>query len=839
MFDNDCKPSLEELAEALGGDIQSDGENVLAPGPGHSAEDRSLTVTLADNEDGFICHSFADDDWRVCKDYIKEQLKQPERPVYQKAQSKPYGNHVEYYVYRHEDGENHHRVERTDTKNFFQSHWGGGAWVKDAPSTRIPYRLPELLAADAALPIVLVEGEKDANAAAALGLVTTTIPGGSNSKWTPELAEWFRGRSVVIIPDNDNPGYKYLNNAATHLSGVAGAVHVLELPGLGPRLEKHGKDLSDWLELEGNTPEKLRALIEATPLWEPFKDAAAYEEEIERVARLSTIEYERTRGQAAKALGCRAEALDGLVKKKRSKLGLDKDEEDTKGQGSPISFPEIIIWPAPIVGAELLDAMLAEYTRYLVAPAGSIEAAVLWSVHTHVFDCFNCSPRLGITSAEKQCGKTTLLDLLSTTSYHALSASNISGSSVFRTQELHKPTFLVDEADTFLTENEELRGILNSGHRKGGFVIRTVGDDHEPRKFSTWGPMAIAMIGRLPDTLEDRAVAIRLRRRKKSEPVEGFRIDRVARLLELQRKIARWAEDHTTHLTNADPKMSGLMNRVADNWRPLFAIADASGGKWPETIRKIATGAWATQEDQSIRVQLLRDIKSILDERPDDEIIGSTALADTLGKMETQAWADWRQGKPITPAAVAKLLNEYEIKTDTIRAPGEKPLKAYRVSDFSDAFSTYLPDDKNEPLPPGPVFGVQAVTPKQSNENNGWGNFQAETQGVTLRVLTVTNPSDEVAVESVTVAGRNVTVGVTAQKAENINEINDVTAVTAKVAKNGSGGSGGSSDDLSHADMHSSILCERCGGKAEAENPIIRLPGGAILHLACAEEAAL
>jgi putative DNA primase/helicase len=92
------------------------------------------------------------------------------------------------------------------------------------------------------------------------------------------------------------------------------------------------------------------------------------------------------------------------------------------------------------------------------------------------------------------------------------------------------PTLLIDEADTFLKDNDELRGVLNTGHRRGGQVTRTVGDDLEPRQFTTWSPAAIAMIGRLPDTLDDRAIAIRLRRRKATEKVRAFRSDRTDEL---------------------------------------------------------------------------------------------------------------------------------------------------------------------------------------------------------------------------------------------------------------------------------------------------------------------
>jgi hypothetical protein len=147
MLEDDCKPTLEEIAAATGGDIVDD-DQVIAPGPGHSLEDRSLSIKITDDGDGYICHSFAGDDWQTCKEHIRKCLESDKPPVYQKAQGKPRGKTVEYYTYRDKDGENHHRVERTDTKNFFQYHWAGSAWASGAPEQRIPYRLPEVIEAD-------------------------------------------------------------------------------------------------------------------------------------------------------------------------------------------------------------------------------------------------------------------------------------------------------------------------------------------------------------------------------------------------------------------------------------------------------------------------------------------------------------------------------------------------------------------------------------------------------------------------------------------------------------------------------------------------------------------
>jgi hypothetical protein len=140
------------------------------------------------------------------------------------------------------------------------------------------------------------------------------------------------------------------------------------------------------------------------------------------------------------------------------------------------------------------------------------------------------------------------------------------------------PDPVIGEGDTFLPENEELRGILNSGHRCSGSVIRTVGDDHEPRQFGTYAACAIAMIGKLPGTLADRSIMMELQRRLAGEPIEPFRLDRTEHLDLLASKAARWAADNADRVRAADPVTpSCVFNRVADNWRPLLAIAELVG----------------------------------------------------------------------------------------------------------------------------------------------------------------------------------------------------------------------------------------------------------------------
>ena len=238
--------------------------------------------------------------------------------------------------------------------------------------------------------------------------------------------------------------------------------------------------------------------------------------EISRLARLGRLEYERQRKDEAKPLGMRTSILDRLVT-------AEREQSTDRKQGRALSLPEPEPWPDPVSGADLLDELSDNIRRHIIMSDYASDTVALWIPHTYLLDCFDISPRLAVTSPEKGCGKTTVLDLLSRLVWRPLPTANASAPAIFRVVEISKPTLLIDEADTFLLEREELRGVLNSGHRRGGSVIRTVGDEFEPRSFSTYSACAIAMIGKLPATLADRSIHIELRRRRSDEPIALFR----------------------------------------------------------------------------------------------------------------------------------------------------------------------------------------------------------------------------------------------------------------------------------------------------------------------------
>jgi putative DNA primase/helicase len=407
--------------------------------------------------------------------------------------------------------------------------------------------------------------------------------------------------------------------------------------------------------------------------------------EIERLANLSALKYEIQRGGAAKRLNIRVAALDRLVRENR-----DKAKREAAGPTS-LSFLDIEPWPAAVDGVALLKDLTAAVSRYVSLETVVARVIALWVVHTHSLDACSTSPRLAIKSPVKNCGKSTLLEVLSYVVHRPLLTANITAPGVFRVIDSKAPTLLIDEAYTYLVNNEELRGILNSGHRRNAGVIRVDGENLEPRILSTWGAAAIAGIGSLPDTIEDRSHVIRLRRRRPDEHVEVLNPPGMDELRKLARKAARWASDHLAELKTAQPEIPRtLVNRQADNWRCLFAIADVAGGKWPTKIREVAdrmTRA-AQNADHSVKITLLRDIRAVFQEAQAQRMSSADMVAH-LTKIEGGLWSEWKGNQPTTQNAIARLLADFDIAPENKRF-GSKVLKGYEVSQFADAFSRYL-----------------------------------------------------------------------------------------------------------------------------------------------------
>ena len=375
-------------------------------------------------------------------------------------------------------------------------------------------------------------------------------------------------------------------------------------------------------------------------------------------------------------------------------------------------------------GATLLRDVRSFVRRYVVVSEAQASAIALWITHTHLISAFDVTPYLNINSAEKQCGKTRLLEVLKVMVANPWLTGRVSAAVLVRKVDAERPTLLLDESDAAFKGEKEygeaLRGILNTGYLSDGKASLCVGQGAQItfKDFSTFGPKAIAGIGHLPDTVQDRSIPIRLWRAAPGEVVARFRRrEVVSEAAPLRKRIEQWSSLILDSLAEARPTLPEcLSDRQQDVTEPLLAIADAAGGEWPEESRAALLEIFgAAQADDSVGVRLLGDVRAVLDgdeDSPGKDRIGSAELADALGKIETSAWGEWSKGKPITAAKLARLLSPFGITPTVKRIAGSPNQRGYERSDFEDAWSRYLPR-----------LRPQSVTPSHLNVYGPSGNF--------------------------------------------------------------------------------------------------------------------
>jgi len=591
---------------------------------------------------------------------------------------------------------------------------------------RVPYNLPALLAADASQPVFVTEGEKDADALGALDLVATTNPGGAG-KWQREYGEHLRGRDVVVLPDNDDARRNHAAQVQAALTGVARSVRVLPLPNLPAK-----GDVSDWLA-NGGTRDELPALVDKTAdallsssaasqptdATAPQPDATqastptspgdadeatlsdeAFEAEVARLVALPPLRYARQRIPSAKKMGVPPGTLDRLVRDARG-------DNDSGLQGKAPEFPAPEPWQRAVNGAALLRTMAHYFARHAILPPGANHALALWCLHCFCFDPFALTPRLQITAATKEAGKSTVLELIKGVVPKPLETEASVSQPCSRVIAQHRPTLLLDEADTLLRDRPDLCRIVNAGNKPGGSVLRVEGENLEVRAFDVHAPIVIAGIGRLTGTTESRCIRITMQRRRRSEAIRP--IDDATRAIgeRLRRKAARWVDDNAAKLRKARPNMGGLFNGRADLWRPLYAIADAAEREWPDLARKAqgAIAAGADDDADSIGEMMLADVRRAFDdvaaedaktqkEHPHHEIrteLPTGTLVDRLIEMPQRPWPEMgRTGKPLTKTRLTRTLGKFGIQRRRLVVKGEPADWSFRLTDFEDAFGRYL-----------------------------------------------------------------------------------------------------------------------------------------------------
>jgi hypothetical protein len=390
-------------------------------------------------------------------------------------------------------------------------------------------------------------------------------------------------------------------------------------------------------------------------------------------------------------------------------------------------------WSDPVDGRALLDDLTTIFERFVILPKWAHEALALWTLHTYAFHLRDVTTYIGLESPEKRCGKTTLLSILLELVNRPVVAANISSPAFFRVIEEIRPTLLIDEADTLLQGNDELRGILNAGyHRRTAYVVRVIhrestapGEPSCPEqvenqkskmktsalgRFSSWCPKVLAAIGHLPDTLADRCILIRMHRKTMHEQCDRLR-DLHGH--NLKRQCLRFVLDHSEAIAAARPQVPRELNdRAADIWEPLLALADLAGDRWPELARQSAINLTANAQDQNPLASLLLDIFILFHESNKDRLFSRDILQHLNGCL-TRPWRILRNGREINDIWLSQQLRPYGIKPRNIVIGGVQA-KGYLQDDLLEICRRYLTKGDIDALRALPE--TQPSPPSESDE---------------------------------------------------------------------------------------------------------------------------
>ena len=408
------------------------------------------------------------------------------------------------------------------------------------------------------------------------------------------------------------------------------------------------------------------------------------------------------------AIGRWEHVVRDYARKERERIAATQaamgDGDGASKAAAKIVLPEIQPCDVAVDTLTILNEVKKFVGRFLALSEDQRVAFTLWILFTHIFEIADVSPRLALLSATKRCGKSTALYLLALLCPRALASSNISPAAIFRVIDQSKPTLIIDEVDSLVPRKgqsseraEELRGILNSGHRPDqAFVIRNVavGKEWLPQRFSTWAAMSTAGIGSLPETWADRSVSLVMKRRTARETVERItrrnRPDIEKEAAGLASKLTRWGQDNADALRVAKPVLpAGLDDRAIDNWDLLLAIAELGGDTWGSAARRAAVTLSGEPKDdgaEGLGVKLLADCRTIFLANPAADEFRSSDLCEKLVAIEASPWATISRGKPITGHRLALMLKPFGIYKAEDRY-GSK----YVVSEFEDAFLRYPP----------------------------------------------------------------------------------------------------------------------------------------------------
>jgi hypothetical protein len=512
--------------------------------------------------------------------------------------------------------------------------------------------------------VVEAEGLEKGLAARAAGESYVVVHGGS---------DWGRihlppcVQTSVFARDDDPPASLAdcaLWTGAVHRLGQGLKVAVASRPNeIAPTGAPFLKDADDLYRFD---PELVPIWLKGANLEHRRLGSAVENAILDEVSRLDDVALDRARLDVAKSLlGMSTvsrfdDAIDAVRKaRKAQKAQWAQQEGETLLEEEP--------WPDPVtdIGA-VMDEATVELRRYVVMDEPSLHTTVVWAVFAHLIHQeqlkINVAPRYAIQSSDPDMGKTTLLEGLACLTPRPNMVGSTTASSIFRTIDGRRPTYLLDEIDNLLHSNADpiLKAILNSGHRKrSAYAERSEKQpdgSFEVLLLSTWAAIATAGIGELYPPLQSRSLIITLSKATGNEQPEHMIDGESEALFCCRRKFARWARDLTALPVIDRPKE--LLNRKGDNWYPLRQIAQLAGEKWTKRILTAATRITTQPSDPKGGVALLEDIWTVFDQAnllrlPTLEIIAK------LIALEESPWREANHGKEITPYYLPEAFKPY------------------------------------------------------------------------------------------------------------------------------------------------------------------------------------
>lgn len=393
--------------------------------------------------------------------------------------------------------------------------------------------------------------------------------------------------------------------------------------------------------------------------------------------------------------------LDGVLLKLDEESKQRSAKPEAEDEDDMFATPEPEPWDNPVDGSALMLELTETFRRFAILPKGADVALSAWLIHSYAEEAASHSPIILVSAPDSDCGKSTVLKILLYIACRSIPNSNITAPALFRVIDAYAPTIIMDEADAILPDREDLRAVLDSGHERHlAYVLRTVGEDHKPKKFRTWGPKAIACIGGVHRTIKSRSIEISMKRALKEEEKKLTAFPREATNLfaDLRRKIRRWTDDNLEALKVCEPTLpSEFRGRRKDNWAPLFAIAQVLGDEWSKKIETASlslSGSISHSVDSNGSI-LLKDLRTFFEETHSIQV-STENLLNYLHRLDDRPWSEWgRASKPMSPRQLAETLKPFDIAPKNLRSEGDKVLKGYTFEQCKDAFSRYITDTQN------------------------------------------------------------------------------------------------------------------------------------------------